>query len=204
MSFITRNKDLIVESGIQLIPYIGGSLATLYFGEKQEKRFKRLENFYLEISEEINSIKENLANIETHNSEELSAIIEILNENVESEHLQSKLKYYKNYFKNTLCYPVNGNYDERKLYLDILFSLSPLQIAVFIYLNNEKNGAWVDFIRMKGVDNSLLRACVKVLDSYGLVDMKNERMGGGIIGNQPSESVKVCDFGKRFHDFCIA
>ena len=39
-----ENKDkieLIVNAGLQTIPYVGGPLATLYFGYKQEKRVER-------------------------------------------------------------------------------------------------------------------------------------------------------------------
>lgn len=40
------DKDIVIEAIIQTIPYVGGALSTLYFGHKQEKRFKRLETFY--------------------------------------------------------------------------------------------------------------------------------------------------------------
>lgn len=46
------NKEVILEALMQALPYVGGSLATLYFGHKQEKRFKRLEKFYEELKEE--------------------------------------------------------------------------------------------------------------------------------------------------------
>ncbi len=56
-------RDLVIESGMQAIPMVGGSLATLYFGYKQEKRFKRLETFYKELNGEIDAIKDKLPNI---------------------------------------------------------------------------------------------------------------------------------------------
>ena len=35
--------ELAVNAGLQAIPYVGGPLATLYFGYKQEQRFQRIE-----------------------------------------------------------------------------------------------------------------------------------------------------------------
>ena len=37
--------ELAVEAGLQSLPYVGGSLATLYFGSKQEKDLKELSLF---------------------------------------------------------------------------------------------------------------------------------------------------------------
>lgn len=35
--------ELVINAGLQAIPYVGGPLATLYFGYKQEQRFQRVE-----------------------------------------------------------------------------------------------------------------------------------------------------------------
>ncbi|MCI5149327.1 MAG: hypothetical protein D3916_08060 [Candidatus Electrothrix sp. MAN1_4] len=51
-----RNENAI-EAGLELISGIGGALATLYFGRKQEIRFKCLENFYSQLSDELRKIK---------------------------------------------------------------------------------------------------------------------------------------------------
>lgn len=50
-------RDLVIQAGIQAIPHVGGSLATLYFGLKQEFRFQRLETFYKEVASEIQTLK---------------------------------------------------------------------------------------------------------------------------------------------------
>ena len=49
--------DLAVQAGLQLIPGgIGGAISNIYFGLKQEKIFKRIENFYSELAEELRTI----------------------------------------------------------------------------------------------------------------------------------------------------
>ena len=68
------------------------------------------------------------------NPEELSALIEEFNEKVESEYIEFKRKIYKNYFKRTMIQPVNGNFNETKLFLGILSSVTSLHIEIIVFL----------------------------------------------------------------------
>ena len=45
--------ELAVNAGLQLIPYVGSLLATLYFGAKQEKRLERIKNEHLESKRQL-------------------------------------------------------------------------------------------------------------------------------------------------------
>lgn len=45
--------ELVVNAGLQAIPYVGGPLATLYFGYKQEQRFQRVEQTLKEVAQEL-------------------------------------------------------------------------------------------------------------------------------------------------------
>ena len=51
-----ETRDIVIESGLQLIPGVGGAISSAYFGVKQAKEFKRLENFYKLLSEELETI----------------------------------------------------------------------------------------------------------------------------------------------------
>ena len=115
-----EKRELVLQAGIQAIPYVGGSLATLYFGAKQERRFKRLESFYSEIAGEISAISDQIASIEEQNTGALAAILEDLHEKVETEPTEEKRQFFKNYFKNTLRQPITTNFDKRKYFLDTL------------------------------------------------------------------------------------
>ncbi|MTL76341.1 hypothetical protein GMA27_12010, partial [Turicibacter sanguinis] len=57
--------DLAIETGMQLIPIVGGSLATIYFGIKQTKEFKRIEQFYTELANDLQKQSERIVNLET-------------------------------------------------------------------------------------------------------------------------------------------
>lgn len=195
--------EVIIESLVQAIPYIGAPLATLYFGNKQEKRLKRLERFYQELREEIGNIEEALPNISSHNPEELSAILEELNEKVEVEHLEVKRRYYKEYFKNTMRYPVNSNFDERKLFLDILGSLTPLQIELVIFLFQKRAAVQASTISKPGVDQAVIVGSFAQLKTFGIVEgeLADIVFGGG--GNAINENISLSRFGQRFHSFCL-
>ena len=125
-----ENKDkfeLAVNAGLQAIPYVGGPLATLYFGYKQEKRFTRIEQTLKELADELNGI--NMPRIEMHNKDELIDLIDELNDKIENEHLEYKRQLYKRYFKNILITPTNGNYEETKLFLTIFSQITAQRTA---------------------------------------------------------------------------
>ena len=142
--------ELAVNAGLQAIPYVGGPLATLYFGHKQEKRFERIEKTLEEVAKELEGVS--VAKIEEHNQDELMSLIDELTDKIENEHLEYKRKLYKDYFKNILKTPTNGNYEERKLFLELLEKITPLQIELFVFIQTHENA--IDLTNQKtGEDN---------------------------------------------------
>lgn len=203
MSDKTVDRDTIIEAVVQAIPYVGAPLATLYFGNKQEKRFRRLEKFYQELKEEMSKSPNVYKDITQHNPEELSAIIEELNEKVESEHLEFKRKLYKTYFKKTMIQPVNGNFDERKLFLDILSAVTPLQIEIIVFLATQSSAVTSNTIAKPGVEQAVILGSLAQLKNYGLIESTvNSIVVGGSNGSI-NENVTLSKFGIKFNDFCL-
>lgn len=198
------NKDTIIEAAVQAIPYIGAPLATLYYGNKQEKRFKRLEKFYKELEDEISKTQNNFKDISQHNPDELSAILEELNEKVESEHLEFKRRLYKNYFKKTMTQPVNGNFDERKLLLDILSVLTPLQIEIIALLAKYTSPVQASSISNPGIEQAVINGSIAQLKNFGLIEgvLNSIVFGGG--GNSINENIVLSNFGRKFNVFCLS
>ncbi len=196
------SRDIALKALIQAVPYIGGSLATLYFGRKQERRFRRLERFYKELQEEIRFLKD-IPDITSHNPHELSAILEELHEKIEAEHLEKKRSLYKNYFKKTIKYPVSGNFDERKLYLDILGGLTPLQIELLRYLSQQTKMVKDNSFTKPGVDSAVIKGSVGQLKNLGLIQGYTDSIV--ISGSKGAiyENIGLSEFGRKFHDFCI-
>ena len=203
MSDKTVDRDTIIEAVVQAIPYVGAPLATLYFGNKQEKRFRRLEKFYQELKEEMSKSPNVYKDITQHNPEELSAIIEELNEKVESEHLEFKRKLYKTYFKKTMIQPVNGNFDERKLFLDILSAVTPLQIEIIVFLATQSSAVTSNTISKPGVEQAVILGSLAQLKNYGLIESTvNSIVVGGLNGSI-NENVTLSKFGIKFNNFCL-
>lgn len=197
------DRDTVINAGMQLIPYVGASIAALYFGSKQERRFRRIESFYEEVKDEVSGMRDRIADLGDHDPSEFRAILEELHEEVEAEQLESKRKYYKTYFKSTLVDPVRGNFEERKLLLDVLGDLTPLQIEILAFLVNHGQPVPAGGISKPGVDPALIGGALGQLRNYGLVTNKLDSIAFGSAGGSVNESVEVSAFGRRFHKFCI-
>lgn len=197
--------DLALEALVQTIPYVGGPLATLYFGHKQEKRFKRLESFYSELKKSIENITETLPDISAHDPDELSSIIEHLHEKIEIEHLELKRNYYKNFYLKNLYSPVKqNNYDKRMLFLNILGALTPDQIELLIFFANQKSPVIDRTISKPGVEQAVMFGHLSQLKLLGLVDSRLNGIVIGGSGNGINESVQISSLGREFHKFCLS
>ena len=192
--------ELIVNAGLQAIPYIGGPLSTLYFGYKQEQRFQRVEQTLKEVASELQDCK--LPKIEEHNSEELMSLIDELTDRIEDERIELKRNLYKEYFKNILKTPTNGNYEERKLFLEVLSRITPLQIELFQFILKNPNVIDAN-ISKPGIDISLIKSSILQLENYGLViaTLNSITLGGSQSGMPMN--LLASEFGKRFNDFCL-
>ncbi len=196
-----EKRDLAIQSGMQLLPYVGGSLSSLYFGAKQERRIKRIESFYQEISSELSAIKDKIKPVENNNSEELEFLLELLHEKIEVEATQQKRFCYKNYFKNSLIVPLENQFDTRRYFLDSLSSMSLLELELLAFIKNKKS-TMVGGVEKKGTDQYAIIGAIERLRSRGF--LKSSQQGLSTSGDNFQRcSVSLSDTGKEFHDFCI-
>lgn len=198
--------DIVVEAGLQMIPTIGGPLASAYFGTKNEKRFKRIESFYEEFSRKMQEIDYRFKSIKTHDEDALIAIIERLNEKIELEAIKEKREFYKKYLLHTLTQPTNkSNFDERRFFIDTLADMTLLEIDLLFFLQKENCMINVEAIQKPGVDQSVIVGIVGRLKNYGFIDASQQRMSlGGTYNNALGQAIIINDFGKRFFGFCLS
>ena len=198
------NKEkfqLVVNAGLQAIPYVGGPLATLYFGYKQEQRFNRIEQTLKEIGQELEGKR--LPAIESHNKDELMSIIEELTDKIENEYMEYKRQLYKKYFKNILTTPtIDENYEERKIFLTILSQITPLQIELFKFVMERKNVIDKN-INKPGTDISLIRSSLLQLENMGLIIATIHSISLGGSSSSMPMILNCSEFGKRFNKFCL-
>ena len=203
-----QKGEIGLQAAMQMIPYVGGALATLYFGTKQERRFNRLISFYEEVANELRAMKEPVVSIDKHNQEALEAIIETLNEKVEIEHLEEKRRLLKNYLKNTLLHPITEDYDERKFFLETLGVMTLLELEILGRLYSHTGDLKFQDLQPQKIDYYALRGAIGRLESYGFVLIVLPGGPGApvIQGKQDDplqQSFRLTGFGRKFGEFCL-
>ncbi|MEK5530639.1 hypothetical protein MKX79_14835 [Viridibacillus sp. FSL R5-0468] len=197
----TREKlEITAETALQLIPYVGSALSTAYFSTKQEKRFIRIESFYRELSDQISSLGSQIHSIKDHDEESLISLIERLNDEVEKESSAHKREYFKNFFIHILqCPTLSSNYDERRMLLDSLASITFLEFQVLLSYSDYKER--VDDI-IEETDSSIKEGASARLEMLGLLTARYSSTT--FIGQGPVKKyTSISDFGKKFISFCL-
>ncbi|MGG3798998.1 hypothetical protein [Metabacillus fastidiosus] len=192
--------EIAIESGLQLIPYIGSPLSTAYFSTKQEKRFKRIETFYHELSEQISNLNTEFLPLQHHDEESLIALIERLNDEIEKESSIQKREYFKNFFIHLLQTPtLASNYDERRMLLESLSSVTFLEFQVLLSFS-EWSERYNSFIQ--NVEPNVKAGAISRLEMHGLLTATYTTIS--FIGQSPTEKhVTISEFGKKFISFCL-
>lgn len=102
-----------------------------------------------------------------------------------------------------MIYPVNGNFDERKLFLDILGALIPLQIELIIFLSQQSGTIVGSSINKPGTDQALIEGSIAQLKTYGLVEGTLNSIVIGGNENGINENISLSQFGRKVHAFCL-
>ena len=193
----------MLESAIQSIPYVGSSIATLYFGKKEKKRFERLESFYSKLNEELEKVKKSISKLENHNLDELVSLIEEINEKVENERTELKIKYYKNLFTKSLIHPVKDCFNERKYFVDLISSLTQVHINILAILYQTSDFVNQFYLIKSGIDKDLVKGFTQQLDNSGLINSQLDSIGFSNTGGTFNQRISLTELGKRFYYFCI-
>lgn len=201
---IKEKMEITIQTGLQLIPTIGSALSTAYFGTKQEKRFKRIESFYQELSEEIKNTIQSLPPINIHNQDDIIKLIEELNDKVEREHSEIKRSYFKKYFFHTLSNQVTDNFDEKLFFLHTLSGMTLLECDILILLHQNKKAILVKEINGQNLDIYAIVGAVGRLKTFGFLITKNTSfINNGTRDLTLDESIELSNFGVKFVNYCL-
>ena len=191
--------DLIVEGGIGAIPYIGGVVQSLYFGSKNEKRFRRVEKFYEKLNEDLECIRdqipEDVFNLE--NKDQLIGIFEGINDEIEKSKAQNKIEMYRNLYKNCLLRINNTSWDSEEYFLLVLNQLTSIEIQLLAYLMNRGNENFLGNISMIGHSQELIDGSLNRLADFGLLEKTIGSIVLGEIGKQ-NMGYKISNLGIQF------
>ena len=123
---------------------------------------------------------------------------------IKSEPTLEKRQFFKNYFKNTLKFPVAGNFDERKFFLDALAEMSLLECELLAFINSQANSLQVGSLQKPGTDKYAIVGAIGRLKSRGFITATQGSFAvGGGADNSLQEIVSVSSFGKSFIAFCL-
>ena len=207
---IDTGLDCAIETGLQLIPLVGGALSTAYFSTKQAKQFKRIENFYEKLSSRLTEIEHKVISMEEQYEDGIVSLIEQINNKVENEHQEIKTECYLNYMKNLLTNKVTiNNYDNKKIFLDILYKMTVLDIDLLVFLYNSKylvkNSQFVivEMINKDNLDKFAIVGAVSRLKSYGLISAIQNSMTIGSGDNSLQEAIAITDYGLELIEFVM-
>ncbi|MUV39434.1 hypothetical protein JNUCC1_03312 [Lentibacillus sp. JNUCC-1] len=195
-------RDLTIQSGLELIPVIGPTLSTAYFGRKQELRFKRIENFYQELSKKINELDSSIQfkNINNDNKDDITSMIEMLNDEIEKQSQQNKLKYFINYFINYMSINNEDHYIRYDLFFEILKDLSVSDLG---HLKNFSENGYTSGILLTRDET---RARIFRLRNYGLLEIIDfsKSISKHSADNFENKKISITRFGDSFYDFCLS
>ncbi|PHL05379.1 hypothetical protein CQR43_03550 [Enterococcus faecium] len=173
-------RDAVIEAGIGLIPYVGGSIQTLYFGTKNEKRFKRIEYFYEQLANRMETLEE--FDLNGENPEQLIGIIETIHDEIEKSKSHDKIVYFVNAYKNLLLGTKQHSRDIDELYVDILSKVTRIEIEILaLYMRNPNERG---IPQMVGVDQMLILGSLNRLSDFGLLNRHLEGLTIGGDGGQ--------------------
>ncbi len=192
-------KDLAIEAGIGLIPYIGGTIQSLYFGAKNEKRFKRIEKFYEKLNMSLESIRDQIPEnvVSLDNKDQLIGIFEGINDEVEKSKSQNKIDMYKNLYKNCLLRINYASWDNEEYFLLVLNQLTSIEIQLLAYLMSQGTENFMGNISMAGYSQELIDGSLNRLSDFGLLEKTIGSIVLGDVGKQ-NMGYKISNLGIQF------
>lgn len=204
-----ETKVTVITAGLNLIPYVGGSLGTIYSSVKAHKERERLEKFYSDVASGVERLEEKLSEAlknSHHDEEYLSMLIEKTSRKVEREAREIKQQAFRIFFTNALLNGVNETtYHNDEFYLDALDSLSEIDIQLLGLLRRENRRVEVSEINSTGFnDPYFILATVNKLRNLGFVEAYTGdfHINGG-RDNALGQNIKLSSLGEDFISFCL-
>lgn len=196
---------LAVEAAVASIPTVGSALQTAYFGAKNEKRFKRVEDFYKHLSEDVEQLKDQLTTSdEIHQySEQISQYMEKVNDVIESNPTFTKRSMLRTGFLNILKSPSTINWEQEEYFTSIIPQVDLTDIRILIGLRPLDQNKWAQIPNIVAafdgkLDKFYLTGLCERLTNFGLVEKRY-----GSISMQPNGTIietyyRITNLGKKF------
>jgi len=194
-----------LEALMSAIPYVGSAINTLYFGHKRDRQFKRLQELYRLLKEDLNKLEHrSIRNINHLDNDALVGIIELIHESAEKDYTATKLKYLRNCYYHSLIDQRRDNYEDRKVFIKILDELSEYEIEILseLYLAPDENHGYT-LDQFEGDEKDTVYAIFERLKSYGLAHLKLHRPVLPNVDFTEHSMCAISKYGRKFYDYCL-
>lgn len=195
-------SSIAFNAAIQLIPYVGGPISSVWSSYKQELINKRVEEFHAKVIADIEELKNVHVSSEV-DPERLEDLISKVYEKVESESSGSKVELLRRFLKSALKNPPTNDYDERLVFLNDLSSMSDLECWVLSVLANH-GPVIVGGLRVEGISPYAFVGAVERLRGRGfIVSLRVNFVSNGGADEILSSQVSISDYGNKFVKHCL-
>ena len=200
--------NLAIETAISSIPHVGSILQTAYFGAQNEKRFKRVENFYQSLGEDVQTMKDNLATkaeLETV-ADELSDFIEATNSIIESQSSISKKAWLHNAFLKVLTDTSTINWSQTRYFMSVIKQIDDIDAIVLFSISKLPHDKWAvvnEILKAIPLDKFLLIGLLERLASFGLLEKRLGSINMKDNGTFIDTYYRITELGKSFISFTV-
>ena len=201
--------ELALEGIIASIPSVGAALQTAYFGRKNEKRFKRIESFYNELSKDINKLHAQMATSEQIDSisNELSDFMEATNDIIESQSSLAKQSMLHNAFLNILNSPQSVNWSENRFFMSTVRQIDEIDLKIMSAIKDIPANRWATPSNVElfaSIDHFFAIGLLERLTNFGYLE---KRLGSITMNDTQGTTIDtyytITNLGKRFLDFMM-
>ncbi|MGM0112174.1 hypothetical protein [Enterococcus sp. DIV0187] len=185
------------QSLVETVPYVGIGIST-YFKMQDEKRFKRLEMFYEDLSKKFEKLEH--AVLDSSDPERMIGIIESIHEQVEKVNSKNKQKFLVNAYKNLVLHTENKDFDLDEYFVELLSSLSNVELEVLAFYFNNMISTTEERITDQDKDQDLLRGACNRLSDFGLFKKIQLSI---MIGGEENFEYSLSMLGEKFYRFVL-
>lgn len=208
-----HSKDyawLAVEAAVASVPTFGPALQTAYFGAKNEKRFKRIEEFYNHLSEEVEKVKTQLTSSDEINqySEQISKYMEKVNNIIESDPTLAKRSMLHNGFLNILKSPSKIDWEQEQYFTSIVPQIDLTDIKLLLGTQKLEPDKWIQIENVvtffdTQLDKFYLIGLCERLTNFGLFEKRFGSINMQSSGTVIDTYYRLTDLGRNFLTFTM-
>jgi hypothetical protein len=189
---------------VQLIPYAGGPISSVWSGIQQERVNKRVDNFHQKIIADIEGLRNKRIDSAIDPALIEDLILKVY-EKVETEASETKLERLRRFLTSSLQHPPIEDFDERVTFLNDLADISELECGVLSFLASNSAGVKVRDLQSEGVSQYAFVGAIERLRGKGfLVSRRGEFMMNGQHDEALGAIVSVSDYGNKFVAYCLS